>query len=136
MEILTGILCFFNIFKILLDIKEKLITDNDKIRASQFLYDIGMLLKDVASELEEGRYPHEKCAVMSEYLNNLVTVLKSKLDKDEIKRLEDLIDKSYRIEQLLGQLNQLSKEDREINISFLKEAAGNFLGLGNVLKLK
>lgn len=136
MEILTGILCFFNICKVLLDIKEKLITDDDKIFASQFLHDIGTLLKEVADDLEKGLYPHEKCAVMWEYLNNLKIVLKGKLDKEEIERLEDLIDKSYRIEQLLGQLNQLSVEDKEINISSLREAAGNFLGLSNVIKLK
>lgn len=136
MEILTGVLCLLNIVDMLFKVKERFHSKEELDKVSNFLHNIGMLLQEVASDLEQNRYPHEKCAVMHEYMISLKDVLHKKLDPVEVTRLQELIEESYRVEKLLGELNQLGADNRTVNLSIIRTAAGSFLGLSELVKLK
>ena len=135
MEILSGILCFLNIVTTVDDFRRRLSSKEDKQALSNFLNDIGTLLLSVSGDLQDGRYPHDKCSTMFEYLTNIQSVLKGKLPEDELEKLQTWIEESYRVEQLLGQLNQLSPEERQYNIDTLRSISGRFVAFSKMTLL-
>ena len=132
MEILSGILCFLNIVTAIVDFRDRLSSKQDKQTLSDFLCDIGTLLLTVSDDLQAGRYPYDKCSTMYEYLTNMKSVLKGKLPDDELEKLQTWIEESYRVEQLLGQLNQLSSEERQYNIDTLRSISGRFVAFSKL----
>ena len=135
MEILSGILCFLNIVTAVDDFRRRLSSKEDKQALSDFLNDIGTLLLSVSGDLQDGRYPHDKCSTMFEYLTNMKSVLKGKLPEDELEKFQTWIEESYRVEQLLGQLNQLSPEERQYNIDTLRSISGRFVAFSKMTLL-
>ena len=135
MEILSGILCFLNIVTAVDDFRRRLSSKEDKQAISNFLNDIGTLLLSVSGDLQDGRYPHDKCSMMFEYLTNMKSVLKGKLPEDELEKFQTWIEESYRVEQLLGQLNQLSPEERQYNIDTLRSISGRFVAFSKMTLL-
>lgn len=134
MEILSGIKIFLDIADTVYSFVKKS-SDTDKEAALQVLTDIGNLLQEVAIELDQSRYPHEKCAMMFEYMHGLKKVLKGQMSEDEVNRLQNMIEESYRVEQLLGQLNQLPEMERSFNINMIRAAAGSFWGVSKLIKV-
>ena len=134
-EILTGVLCFLNIIDMVLKVKDKLTTKEDKQALSAFLSSIADLLSDVASDLEKNQYPYQKCSMMFGYLNDMKEHLRGKLDADKIDELHKLIEDSFRVEQLFMELNKLSADQKEFNINALKSASGRFAAFSGMIKL-
>ena len=135
MEILSGILCFLNIVTAIVDFRDRLSSKEDKEALSVFLRDVGTLLLSVSDDLQARRYPHDKCAVMFEYLTNMKNVLNGKLPDDELEKLQTWIEESYRVEQLLGQLNQLPPEERQHNVNMLRTISGRFVAFSKLTLL-
>lgn len=135
MEILSGIACFLNIVNAIFTIKDKISAGKNKEDISQFLIDTGNLLNEVADEFEQNRYPHDKCSIMFEFMNGLKNALTDKMDEEQINTLQSLIEESYRVEQLFGQLNQLTNEEKSYNITTLRSTAGRFIGVGQLVKV-
>lgn len=135
MDILSGIMCFLNIVNTVFTIKDKISHGKNKENVGQFLIDIGNLLNEVSIEIEQNRYPHDKCSIMFEYMNGLKNALADKMEEEQIITLQSLIEESYRVEQLLGQLNQLTSEEKSYNINMLKSIAGRFIGLGKLVSV-
>jgi len=137
MEILSAILCFLQIANISLSLKDKFKTsDTDKEILSNSLLNMGNLLNSVADDLEQGIYPHGKCAEMEIYAHQLKSVLKDKMTVEEVDKLSGYMNESLQVERLLGQLNQLSKEQKQENLKLLRMAAGSFVAYSTVVKLK
>lgn len=116
-------------------IKERLTVESDNEVIGQFLLDVGTVLQEIATNLEQGLYPHDKCAIMAEYFNNLKSVLNGKVKDILLDKLQNLIEESYRVEKLLGELNQLDDSAKKYNINMLRTASGNFIGLGKLYKI-
>jgi len=137
MPILAGILVFLQIAQIVFSLKDKVLNKDEKSNVSGFLNGIGDLLENVATDLETGVYPHSKCMQMFELLNGLnKDALKGKLPKEEIDKLHDLIEKSYQVEQLFGEYNSLTDEEKTMNLTVLKTAAGTFAATGKLIMVK
>ena len=110
---------FGEIVDISLKLKDRLLPDLDREGISQLLITISDLLSYVSEELENNRYPHDKCGEMYAYMKAIQNKLEGKLSKEEVENLSNLINVCYQVEQLLGQLNQLDNINREINFWFL-----------------
>jgi hypothetical protein len=134
-EILSGIACFLNIVNTVFTIKDKILPAKNKENIGNFLNDIGSLLQEVAIDFEQKKYPHDKCSIMFEYMNGMKNELTDKMNEEKITTLQNLIEESYRVEQLFSQLNQLTDEEKIYNINILKSIAGRFIGLGKLLRL-
>lgn len=135
LEVLTGVLCFLNIVDTVFKVRDKIVSLEDKKSASFFLQKIGTTLNEVAASLENNVYPHDKCSEIYSYLINFKTILNDKISTDKIQELDNYISNAYRVEQLLGQLNQLRVDERIENINILKSTAGSFIAASTIINL-
>lgn len=135
MELLSGILCFLTIVNTVYTIKDKIVNKDEQKDVAQFLHNVGFLLKEVSSDLENNIYPHDKCAIMFEYLQNIKQALKNKLTIEQLEKLQYNLEESYRVEKLFAELQMLSAQEKLHNINILKSAAGSFIGIAELLRL-
>ena len=133
--ILDIVKSFLEIVDYSFKIKDRLIPPLDKESISYFLLKISELLSSVADDLEQSRYPHDKCGEMWSYMNSLQDKLKVKFDKNDLNSLNKLIHDCYQVELLLGQLNNLSQELKILNINKLREASGKFKAASELIKI-
>lgn len=133
--ILSGVLCFLNIVDVTFKVKDKFKGKEEKEGASYFLNKIGDLLNFVAIDLENNIYPHDKCSEMWSYLKGFESVLVNKISAEQLTDLQNQIAEAYRVEKLLGDLNQLSQSDRQKNINLLKSSAGSFYAASTLVKI-
>ena len=73
---------------------------------------------------------------MFEYMNGMKNVLKDKMEEKQLQQLQESIENSYRVEQLLGQLNQLTSEQKSYNIDKIRAIAGRFIGVSRIVNVK
>ena len=135
MEILAGILCFLQIVDIALSVKDRYKHIVNKEAISELLINIGQTLYSVADDLDNGQYPHGKCMQMWEYLNGFSEQVKGKIKDDQYQRLLELLNKSYQVEKLCGELTQLSVDQKKKNVLKLRMAAGSFVAVGEMIKV-
>lgn len=133
---LEGILCFLEIADLAFKVKEKFTSKPDKEKYAVFLHLVGELLLDVSNHLAEGRYPHNKCQEMWHYLQELRAAMKPVMEDSQIKHLEEQITKSYRVEQLFGQMGALNQQEKAEQLQAIRSAAGSFIAVSNLLRVK
>lgn len=136
MSILSGILCFLEIADLAFKVKEKFTSKPDKEKYAVFLHLVGELLLDVSNHLEEGRYPHDKCQEMWHYLQELRSAMKSVLTDEQASHLVSQITEAHRVEQLFGQMGTLSMEEKGEQLQAIRSAAGSFIAVSNLLRVK
>lgn len=137
MEILTAILCFLQVANISFTMLDRFKpTDKDREVLSEILLQIGILLNSVVEDLENKMYPHGKCSEMEKYAQKLKFILQGKMSGEEISELSKMLNESLQVERLLGELNNLSEENKKKNIEMLQTAAGCFVAWGNMARLK
>lgn len=135
MEILTGILCLLQITDIILQIKSKITSREEKQDISLLLKNIGDLVESVAEDLEQGIYSHNKCSQMEHFMYSLCNCLKGKIPQKEVDRLVGLMQQSVQVEQLFGQMQQLDEEGKKENINQLRSCAGSFIAMSQTVLL-
>lgn len=135
MELLAGVAAFLGVVNSVFSLvtQGKIILADDKAKVAALLNDIGQLIKEVAEDLDQNRYPHEKCSIMFEYMNGMKAKLQDKMDDGKLQQLQENIEQCYRVEQLLGQLNQLTSDQKQYNIDMMRSIAGRFIGLSKLL---
>jgi len=84
------------------------------------LYDIGVLLDDLAADLESGIYPHGKCAQMEMLALNLHDALVGDLPDEYLEILKNNLNSAVEIEKMYAY------KDDPNQIQKLKMAAGYF----------
>jgi hypothetical protein len=135
MEILTGVLCFLQIVDLLFKVKDKVTVKEDKESLHQYLKSVGLLLREVAEDFERNMYPHDKCMQMFTHMNYIKTELSGKISEEQLSNLSNLIEQSYRVEQLFGELQNLSEDQKNKNIVLIKTASGAFIATADLIKL-
>lgn len=136
MSILSGILCFLEIADLVFKVKEKFTSKPDKEKYAVFLHLVGELLLDVSNHLEEGRYPHDKCQEMWHYLQELRSAMKSVLTDEQAGHLVAQITEAHRVEQLFGQMGVLNQQEKAEQLQAIRSAAGSFIAVSNLLRVK
>ena len=128
MEILAVILAFLQVADIAMKVKSAITSDGqeNKNKIADLFDEIGNLMSEVADDLTNNIYPHDKCAKMAGLLHKFKTALTGKLDDSDITRLEDVLDRASRVEQLFGDLNRCSPENKHQQLLILRQSAGTF----------
>lgn len=133
---LEGILCFLEIADLAFKVKEKFTSKPDKEKYAVFLHLVGELLLDVSNHLEEGSYPHDKCQEMWHYLQELRAVMKPILTDEQANHLVAQITEAHRVEQLFGQMGALNHQEKGEQLQAIRSAAGSFIAVSNLLRVK
>lgn len=136
MEILAVIASLISTADILLSIKDKLASKENKQHLALWLSELATLVESVAEDLKNGIYPHSKCSQMQFYLTSFHEIVRHDLSKERQDQLYNLMNEAYQVERLLGQLNQLVPEQKEYNLAVMLGAAGHFRGLADYVKLR
>lgn len=128
MELLAGILAFLQVAEIAVKIKNEWMNESTEVKKNlaELYNQIGDLMSEVTDDLQSNIYPHDKCARMAGLLHGFRTALTGKTDEATILRLENILDTASRVEQLLGQLNSCTIENKYQQILALRQAAGTF----------
>lgn len=137
MEILTAIACLLQIANMIFNLRDRLeLTKEQKQALSELLNNIGSLINHVSLDLEKNIYPRDKCLQMEIYANELKNILNKKMKDDDIDKLSKLLDESIKVERLLGELNNLSFENRDKNLELLRMASSSFVTSGEIIKIR
>lgn len=136
MELLAAIAALLNIVDLGFKIHERASHKDNAEVISETLQNIGVLVNEVADELEGGNYPHDRCAQMQQYLSSLERIfISGKLREVEQEKLRTSLIDAVRIEALLGQLNGLSETQRAFNLNMLRSISGSYLALAQLVKV-
>ncbi len=127
---------FGEIVDISFKLKDRLSPDFDREGTSTLLLQISELLEHVTLELEARRYPFYKCGEMHFYMKAFQGKLEGKMTTEEVEYLSNLINECYQVERLLGELNNLTPIEKEMNLNKLKEASGQFRAASELIKVK
>lgn len=136
MELLTTITSLLSAGDMFMSLRDRYRSRTNKDTLALWLIELADLIESVAEDLNQGRYPHSKCAQMQFYLAAFYDMIKNELSTEYKQKLFDLVDESYKVERLLGQLNNLTEQEKQINLNKMREAAGIFRGMSDYLKLK
>ena len=134
MEILTTITALLSVAELFLSLKDRICKKSNKDQLSVWLAETADLIESVAHDLADRLYPHDKCTQMQFYLHNFYDIIKDDLQEDQAKKVLMDIEDAYKVERLLGELNNLDDVERGKNLNKMFEIAGRFRGLSEYLK--
>lgn len=136
MELLAAIAALLNIVDLGFKVHERATSTKEGAAVlSETLQKIGVLVNEVADDLQAGIYPHGQCAQLEQYLLNLDRMLTSrKIRETEQEKLRTWLQDAVRIEALLGQLNGLSETQRTFNLNMLRSISGSYTALSQIVK--
>lgn len=136
MELLTTITSLLGVGDMLMSLRDKFRNRPNKDSIVFWLKEVADLIENVADDLDQGRYPHSKCAQMQFYLTAFYDMIKNEIPLNHKERLFELIDEAYKVEKLLGELRQLNVEDKEYNLNSMRSSAGTFRAMSDYIKLR
>lgn len=135
-EFLEGLNILINIASSLNSIKNKLFHSERKKEISQWLYDIGSTIEDIAISLGKGEYPHSSCARMGYVAGNFSSVIGDAITEKEEKDLQKLLNETINIEKTYGEYISLEGFDKTSYVQELYSISGTILGLADTLHYK
>jgi hypothetical protein len=135
-EILEGISILISIGNSLKSLKDKFFNSERKKEISEWLYEIGSIVEDIAISLDKGEYPHQTCARMGYVAETFSDVVGDAITSKEEEKLKDLLYSSVNIEKTFGEYMSLEGFDKTTYIQELYSISGTILGIADTLKYK
>jgi len=94
---------------------------------------IGTCLKEVSEELEKGIYPYGKCEMIATYAKELPDTIGKEIGERKAKKYSEALLVVHKVEKANETLKKMDIEDRKLKLVPLKEAAGKFLALSDLI---
>lgn len=116
------------------NLKNKLFNSDRKKEISQWVYDIGDLIEDIAISYDKGYHPHQSCARIEVIYENFSKVVGDAITEKEEKDLKKLLEFSLNIERMTGEYMSLRDYDKTSYIQELYSISGSILGIADTLK--
>jgi hypothetical protein len=135
-EILEGIGILISIGNSLKDLKDKFFNSERRKEISEWLYEIGSIVEDIAISLDKEEYPHQTCARMGYIAETFSDIVGDAITSKEEENLKDLLHSSVNIEKTFGEYMSLEGFDKTTYIQELYSISGSILGIADTLKYK
>ena len=135
-EALEGISILISIGNSLKNLKDKFFNSERKKEISEWLYQIGDVVEDIAISLEKGKYPHQTCARMGYITGTFSDVVGDAITSKEEEKLKNLLYSSVNIEKTFGEYMSLGGFDKTTYIQELHSISGSILGIADTLKYR
>lgn len=119
----------------LFNVTKSLTGKEKRENVGHWMKDLGILVEEIARQLEQGQYPHSSCAKMSYMVDHFKDVMSDHLDDKELNDLHEMLHQAKNIERLYAEVNQLPERDRIEKIIALKEIGGTLQAAGEMLIL-
>lgn len=124
MELLSIVASLVAIAQGMVALRDKFRTDPKRAQFADWLGNTARVLAEVADALARGEYPHAQCGHMQECLENSYILIKKYMTPERAEHIHNLMQESYQVERLFGELNQLSETERARNINKIREISG------------
>lgn len=101
----------------------------DRRNRMAYLFDqISLCLTDVVVSIEKQEIPHGKCSELATYSYEIPNLINCELGEEQSKEIGELLRRASRVEIL-------AQQSLNIDLTILKEAAGKFTALANILRI-
>lgn len=122
---------WLEIIKFLIDLvnSNQEITQQEKEQLSNFFSDINLVIDDVIRNFEKDIYPVGCCTTMSILSNNIIDLLKNKLDEQKHEYIAKLLDEASVLEK-----EWANRHDPEV-VTTLQQISGEFKALSIMTRL-
>lgn len=100
-----------------------------KLRLSEILNEICLILYDTADKLKENVYPHGNCVVLQRLSDNLQFQICEFIETNQLERLYDSLKEASEVERLFAIRNNPDV------IPMIEKAAGEFKSMSLLIKL-
>lgn len=107
----------------------KEMTNKKKEKLSQLFMDISLLLSGTAKDLQNDVYPHGNCQAMKSLSDELVSLLKNKVDEDKLKELNILLRAASSLEL------EYAQRKNPKTIEALQKTSGEFHALSLIYNI-
>ena len=104
-----------------------------RLRIANLMEQISDCLIKVSAEIRIGNQPHGQCGQLIGFAEQLPTMLKNAIGKNEANALGQQLHASYKVEELAMRLDRVKK--KEPYLAKLEEASGKFRVVALVLRV-
>lgn len=118
----------------LLSLKSFFINSKRKKEISEWLYELGSNVEDLAHYLENNQYPNNCCQRMTIVYDDLHTIVGDAITNKDEENLKDLIRSCLNIERLYYEYINLDEPNKIDCVQELHSIAGSILGMADTLK--
>jgi hypothetical protein len=134
MEFIQLICVLIEVTKAIFSFTEGFKNSKRKKEIAEWLHELGALIDNTASSLDQNNYPHNNCLRMRGLVDVFPHIFSDVFSKDKIEDLQNKMIQVTEIERMFGELSQLSPEDRRNNINELYEISSSFMVMSDTLK--
>lgn len=135
-ETLEGISVLINIGTSLIGLKKNLFNSNRRKEIAEWVYELGILVDDLAEYFKRKEYPSQTCSRMQYLYSVFEDIIGDAITQREEKNLKELLFKTINIEKTYSEFINLEDFDQSTYIQELYSISGSILGIADFLKYK
>lgn len=103
-------------------------------RVAAWLNQLSEIIRDIADKIEMDQYPHDMCAQMEMMVMHFPKLVDDLIEEELLNSIMESLVASTQIEQLFGELNNISKEEKDDKLVVLLHSSGKLAGLSTIIK--
>lgn len=135
-ETLEGISVLINIGTSLIELKKNLFNSNRRKEIAEWVYELGILVDDLAEYFKRKEYPSQTCSRMQYLYSVFEDIVGDAITQREEENLKELLFKTINIEKTYSEFINLEDFDQSTYIQELYSISGSILGIADFLKYK